>query len=125
MARRPRSEWSLYGCPMRATRHTATSSRTATGRHPADVLRLALGTLILAWAGFAATSAEPSRVEINLFRLINQLPDAAGPPLIGVMQFGALAAVPVVAIVCVLARRLRLARLVALGGAADWCWQRP
>jgi len=99
---------------------SVTSRRTATGRHPADVLRLGFGLLILVWATFAAASIEHSRLDVNLFRLINQLPDAAGPPLIGVMQLGALGAVPVIAIVCVLARRLRLARLVALGGAAAW-----
>ena len=99
---------------------SVTSRRTATGRHPADVLRLGFGLLILVWAAFAAASTEHSRLDVNLFRLINQLPDPAGPPLIGVMQLGALGAVPVVAIVCVLARRMRLARLVALGGAAAW-----
>jgi len=94
--------------------------RTATRRHPADVLRLVLGLLILTWARFAAVSAEPSRLDINLFRLVNQLPDSAAAPLIGVMQLGALAAVPVVMVVCVLARRLRLARLVAIGGVSAW-----
>ncbi len=99
---------------------SAVTRRTATARHPADVLRLGLGLLILVWAGFASTSAEPSRLDVNLFRLINQLPNAAGPPLIGAMQLGALASVPVLAIACVLARRLRLARLVALGGTVAW-----
>jgi glycosyltransferase 2 family protein len=94
--------------------------RTTTRRQTSDILRLALGLLLLTWAAIAAGSGDPSRVEINLFRLINQFPDPAGAPLIGVMQLGALAAVPVVAIVCVLSRRARLARLLALGGVGAW-----
>lgn len=82
--------------------------------------RLALGLVLLAWAAIAAGSTDPSRAEINLFRLINQLPDPAGAPLVGIMQLGALAAVPVVAVVCVLGRRPRLAQLVLLGGFAAW-----
>jgi glycosyltransferase 2 family protein len=96
------------------------SVRTTTRRHPSDVLRLTLGLGILVWAAIAAGSTDPSRAEINLFRLINQLPDPAGAPLVGVMQLGALAAVPVVAVVCVLGRRPRLARLVVLAGLAAW-----
>ncbi len=84
------------------------------------MLRLTLGLGILVWAAIAAGSTDPSRAEINLFRLINQLPDPAGAPLVGVMQLGALAAVPVVAVVCVLGRRPRLARLVVLAGVAAW-----
>ncbi len=94
--------------------------RTSTRRQPADVLRLALGLVILGWAAFAAGSGEPGVVELNLFRLVNQLPGPFGPPLIGVMQLGALAAVPVVAVGCVLSGRRRLARLLALGGVAAW-----
>jgi undecaprenyl-diphosphatase len=84
------------------------------------VLRLVLGLVLLAWAAIAAGSTDPSRAEINLFRLINQLPDPAGAPLVGVMQLGALAAVPVVAVVCVLGRRPRLAQLVLVSGLMAW-----
>jgi uncharacterized membrane protein YbhN (UPF0104 family)/membrane-associated phospholipid phosphatase len=94
--------------------------RTSTRRQPADVLRLALGLVILGWATIAAGSREPGVVELNLFRLVNQLPGPFGPPLIGVMQLGALAAVPVFAVVCVLSGRRRLARLLAFGGVAAW-----
>jgi undecaprenyl-diphosphatase len=84
------------------------------------VLRLAVGLGLLVWAAIAAGSTDPSRAELNLFRLINQLPDPAGAPLVGIMQLGALAAVPVVAVVCVLGRRRRLAQLVLLGGFGAW-----
>lgn len=101
-------------------KHATEPVRTTTRRHPGDVLRLALGLVILVWAAIAAGSGEPGVLEVNLFRLVNQLPDPVGPPLIGVMQLGALAAVPVVAVVCVLSGRRRLARLIAFGGAAAW-----
>ena len=83
-------------------------------------MRIILGLALLVWASLAATSVETSTIEINLFRLINQLPGAAGAPLIGIMQFGALPAVPVIALVCFLGRRRRLARLLAIGGTTAW-----
>jgi uncharacterized membrane protein YbhN (UPF0104 family)/membrane-associated phospholipid phosphatase/tRNA A-37 threonylcarbamoyl transferase component Bud32 len=107
------------GAVSRSSRSTV-SVRTTTRRHPSDVLRLILGLGLLTWAAIAAGSADPSRAEVNLFRLVNQLPDAAGAPLVGVMQLGALIAVPVVAAVCVLGRRSRLAKLIVLGGVAAW-----
>jgi undecaprenyl-diphosphatase len=79
-----------------------------------------LGLTILVWASLTATSVEPSTIDINLFRLINQLPGAAGAPLIGIMQLGALPAVAAVALVCFLGRRARLARLLAIGGTTAW-----
>ena len=103
-----------------ARSRSTVSVRTTTRRHPSDVLRLVLGLALLTWAAIAAGSADPSRVEVNLFRLVNQLPDAAGAPLLGVMQLGALFAVPVVAAVCVLGRRSRLAKLIVLGGVVAW-----
>ena len=103
----------------RRTRSTV-PVRTTTRRHPSDVLRLVLGLALFAWAAVAVGSADPSRAEINLFRLVNQLPDPAGAPLVGIMQLGALFAVPVVAAVCVLGRRPRLAKLILLGGTLAW-----
>ena len=79
-----------------------------------------MGLAVLVWASLTATATETSTIEINLFRLINQLPGAAGPPLIGIMQLGALAAVPVIALVCFLGGRRRLARLLAIGGTTAW-----
>jgi len=84
------------------------------------VVRIVIGLAVLVWASLTATAAETSTIEINLFRLINQLPGAAGPPLIGIMQLGALAAVPVIALVCFLGGRRRLARLLVIGGATAW-----
>ena len=102
------------------TRRESSPIRTTTRRNPSDGLRLALGLGLLAWAGVAAGSTDPSRAEINLVRLVNQLPDPAGASLIGIMQLGALASVLVVALVCVLGRRARLGRLVLLAGVGAW-----
>jgi membrane-associated phospholipid phosphatase len=94
--------------------------RSATRRDSTDAVRIVLGLAVLAWAFLTATSAEPSTIEINLFRLINQLPGAAGAPLIGIMQLGALPAVSAIVLVCFLGRRVRLARLLAVGGTTAW-----
>jgi len=101
-------------------RHEDSPVRTTTRRHPSDGLRLGLGLVLLTWAAVAAGSTDPSRAEINLIRLVNQLPDPAGAPLVGIMQLGALASVPLVALVCVLGRRARLGRLVLLAGVGAW-----
>jgi len=90
-------------------------------RFQGDVVRLVLaGVLFGLTLALVAERSKPTVVEINLFRLINQLPGAADPPLLGVMQLGALAAVPVFAALAWLGRRRRLARLLAVGGLAAW-----
>lgn len=63
-------------------------------------------------------------VEVNLFRLVNQLPGLLSAPFLGAMQLGALGAVPVVAAVALLARRRRLARLLVAGGGGAWALAR-
>jgi glycosyltransferase 2 family protein len=89
-------------------------------RSGGDAVRLALA-FALAWAtSWYAHQTTLPRFEINAFRLINDLPGAFGPPLIGAMQLGALAAVPVFAIIALLARRRPLARVVVLAGASSW-----
>ena len=89
-------------------------------RHPADVLRVLAGGLVVAAGAMAAHHGHVFAFDVNLFRLVNQLPDALGRPLLAVMQLGALAAVPAVAAVALLARRPRLARDLALSGSLAW-----
>lgn len=89
-------------------------------RHQVDALRLVLGAVLVAAAAVLAQRGTPVVFEVNLFRLVNDLPPAFQPPLLGVMQLGALGAVPVVATVALLARRARLARVLLLAGAAAW-----
>lgn len=93
---------------------------TRAARHQSDMLRAALGAATLAGSTVAARAGDPGVVEVNLFRLINQLPGFLAAPLLGVMQLGSLGAVAVVAAVALAGRRRRLARLLAVGGAAAW-----
>jgi membrane-associated phospholipid phosphatase len=81
---------------------------------------LVLSTGVILVSAWLAHRAHPGIVEVDAFRLVNDLPAAFAAPLIGVMQFGALAAVPVFSLVALLARRPRLARLLLLGGTAAW-----
>jgi membrane-associated phospholipid phosphatase len=80
-------------------------------RHPGDVLRLVLGTLFLLLTASAVDPNHLGRLETNVFRLINDfpLPAVLDPVVWLVMQLGNLAAVPIVALAAMLARRWRLA----------------
>ena len=89
-------------------------------RRPGDLLRVALALPLVVAAAWAAHRAAPTVVEVNIFRLVNQLPTPVGAPLLGVMQTGALLAVPAFALIAVLAGRRRLAGMVLCGGTAAW-----
>lgn len=89
-------------------------------RRASDLARGCAALVVLAAAGVAAHLARPTVVETNLFRLINQLPTPAGAPLLGLMQLGALGAVPVMALIAVVAGRQRLAAVLAAAGVAAW-----
>ncbi|HSO54272.1 MAG TPA: TIGR00374 family protein, partial [Actinomycetes bacterium] len=79
-------------------------------RHPGDVLRVLIGGLVVVAGALAAHRGHVFAFDANLFRLVNQLPGVLGRPLLVVMQLGAVAAVPVMAVVALVARRPRLAR---------------
>jgi undecaprenyl-diphosphatase len=105
---------------LRAVDWRGRQARTAARRlNPAFVARLALGTVLVVVCAVLATT-EPGIVEDNVFRLLNQLPTSAGPPLTGVMQLGSLGAVPVFALLAVLGHRPRLGRDLLIGGAGAW-----
>jgi undecaprenyl-diphosphatase len=89
-------------------------------RHPGDVLRVLVGGLVVAAGGMAAHHGHVFAFDANLFRLVNELPDALGRPLLVAMQLGAVAAVPVAAAVALAVRRPRLARDLALSGGLAW-----
>lgn len=90
-------------------------------RHPDDLIRVVVGVL-----GFAAMTLlaiaddEVDALERAMFQVFNALPDAAEPMLWFVMQFGSIAAVPIIALVALWRRRKRLARDIMLGGFAGW-----
>lgn len=89
-------------------------------RHLSDAVRLGLALVCLVVAVLVAREAQPGVLQVNVFRLVNQLPGAFAAPLIGGMQLGALPAVPVFALIALLGHRARLARLLLLGGALAW-----
>ena len=80
-------------------------------RHPGDVVRLVLGILILLLTTSAIHKDFVGSREAAVFRLFNTLalPDWTWPGVWLVMQFGVIGAVPLVAVVAVATRHLRLA----------------
>ena len=98
----------------------ATVSTARPGRHPGDLLRVGLATVVVAATAAMAATHRVGRLEEDVFRLINRLPEFLRPALNLIMQGGALAAVPVVAAIAVSVRRVRLARDVAISGASVW-----
>ncbi|WP_067891568.1 lysylphosphatidylglycerol synthase domain-containing protein [Actinomadura chibensis] len=92
----------------------------ATARHPADVLRLAVGLgVCLSLAVFAADGFL-LRPEADAFRLVNDLPGWLFRPVEIVMQAGALGAVAATAAAALAVRRVRLAVDLTLGGSLAW-----
>jgi glycosyltransferase 2 family protein len=87
-------------------------------RHPGDVLRVVLGTLILLATMAAIHQHRVGVREANLFRLVNDLalPGWTRWPVWGVMQLGVIGAVPLVAVLALATRRIRLAAYAALAG---------
>lgn len=101
---------------------TSTTSRRDEhpARHPGDVVRLAVGALVLGSAALAARAGRLSRFEVDVFRLVNDLPRAATGVLVVVMQAGTLAAVPISGVAAFLGRRRCLARDLAVSGLGAW-----
>src|SRR4029453_17678174 len=87
-------------------------------RHPGDVLRVVLGTLILLAPMAAIHQHRVGVREANLFRLVNDLalPGWTRWPVWGVMQLGVIGAVPLVAVLALGTRGIRLAAYAALAG---------
>jgi undecaprenyl-diphosphatase len=98
-------------------RDRQTGARTYV-RHPGDVLRVVLGALILLATMTAIHQHRIGIREANLFRLINDLalPGWTRWPVWGVMQLGVIGAVPLVAVLALATRRIRLAAYAALAG---------
>jgi uncharacterized membrane protein YbhN (UPF0104 family)/membrane-associated phospholipid phosphatase len=87
-------------------------------RHPSDVLRVVLGLVILLATMPAIHQHRLGVREANLFRLLNDLalPTWTRWPIWGVMQLGVIGAVPLVAGLALVTRRIRLAAYAALAG---------
>ena len=80
-------------------------------RHPGDLVRLVLGILVLLLTSSAIHRDFLGNREAAVFRLINELalPDWTWPGVWLVMQLGVIGAVPLVAVVALATRHLRLA----------------
>ena len=95
---------------------SATGQRTVYVRHPGDVVRVALGAVVVIGCSLVASAESVSGVETGLLHAINSLPSWLFGPLWVVMQLGALGAVFVVAALAAVLRRFRLAvELLAAG----------
>jgi undecaprenyl-diphosphatase len=85
-------------------------------RHPGDVVRLGLGSILLAGCSLIAAATRVTRFETALFHVVNSLPDWLYRFFWVVMQLGSYGAVFVLAALAVLTRRIRLAlELLAAG----------
>lgn len=88
-------------------------------RHPGDVLRVVAGSVVVAVGGVLAGRAQVARLEADLFRVLNDLPDAAVTVLRPVMALATLPGTAAVTLVALLVRRrLRPGLDVALAATA-------
>ena len=89
-------------------------------RHPGDLLRVGLGIALLGLAFLVARRGELTIFEVDVFRLVNDLPALLYVPVWLVMQLGNGIAIAVLAGIAVVARRFRMARdmLIAAGAAS-------
>jgi membrane-associated phospholipid phosphatase len=97
--------------PLRRRRH----------RRAADAVAVGAGVVVfVVAAGLVGPVTPVSAPETEVFRGINGLPDAIAPPIKAVMLLGTLLAIPVVAAICLLARRFLMAVSVASAGIAAY-----
>lgn len=89
-------------------------------RHPGDLLRLTLGTVMLAGSTLLVSKGEVGLLETDVFRLFNHLPSAVGLPLRIAMEAGSYGAVVASTGLALIGRRKRLARDLAASGSAAW-----
>jgi undecaprenyl-diphosphatase len=89
-------------------------------RHPGDALRLVAGLAILLACTATVRPHEVGVLEEDLFRLVNDLPDALYPAFLVVMQAGNVLAVGVASVVVAATRRFWLAANLAITGIGVW-----
>ncbi|MBA3532701.1 MAG: flippase-like domain-containing protein [Ardenticatenales bacterium] len=91
-------------------------------RRPTDVIYFILGAVVLFSTSLIlfATRGHFEVLDLDLFRLINALPDSIAQIAWALMQAGSLAAVPIVVLLALLAGRVFLARNLLAGGLAAW-----
>ena len=85
-------------------------------RHPGDVVRLVAALAVLVVSIKLVNRTHIDELEIDAFRLVNDLPGVLDRPAWLVMQLGNVLVVPVLAGVAALTRRYRLAVNLAVAG---------
>ncbi|WP_409329846.1 phosphatase PAP2 family protein [Trujillonella humicola] len=104
------------GAPVTGTPAAAAVGPAPVVRRGTDLVRVGLGSVVLGIGFLLARQGELSAVERDLFRLVNDLPALVFPAVWVVMQLGNVVAVPVLAGLAALTRRLRLARDLLVSG---------
>jgi glycosyltransferase 2 family protein len=89
-------------------------------RHAGDAVRLVVALAIVALSAEFVHRDRVGELEVDAFRLVNDLPGALYPLVWPVMQLGNVLAVPVAAGIAALTRRYRLAVNLALAGFGCW-----
>jgi glycosyltransferase 2 family protein len=89
-------------------------------RHPGDAVRVVVGIGLLALTARLVHHDRVAALEVDAFRLVNDLPSWLYPLLLIAMQAGNLLAVPVAAAAAGAARRFRLAGELAVAGGLAW-----
>jgi glycosyltransferase 2 family protein len=85
-------------------------------RHPGDAVRLVTAIAVLLLSIKLVDRTHIDELEIDAFRLVNDLPGVLYPVVWTVMQLGNVLVVPVVAVAAALSRRYRLAVNLAVAG---------
>ena len=97
------------------------ASPGAIARHAGDLVRVGLATVLFMLTVLAVQRGKLSLAERDVFRLVNDLPDAVYGPVWAVMQLGNLFAPVVVGgLVILLTRRVRLGLAIATAGTSTW-----
>lgn len=89
-------------------------------RHPGDAVRLVVGITAFVVTASLVHRDRVAVLEVDAFRMANDLPSWLYPPLWAVMQAGNVLAVPLAAVAAGLARRFRLAVDLAVAGGLAW-----
>lgn len=106
--------------PTRGVGADATTSGFLLPRHPGDAVRVVVAAAIVAATAPLVHRDHVAVLEVDVFRVANDLPAWLFPFLWPVMQAGNIVAVPVVASVVAATRRFRLAVEILLAGTGVW-----
>jgi glycosyltransferase 2 family protein len=93
---------------------------TALERHPIDIVRVAIGLVIVVGLGAYVHWSGVTELERDVFHRVNDLPGWLDVPLEAVMQIGTLTAVGIACGAALVFRKWWLALAIALAGVGTW-----